>query len=210
MKICRRCKQAKELCAFNKNSNARDGLVNNCRTCSKIINAEWYLENKELSKENSSKYREENKDHVKEVRKRYKRNNAEREKLNNAKWYLINKSHAKKNNTRYFKHRIQNDVDFKLRSYLRRRLKTALKNNYKSGSAVRDLGCSIEELKIHLESKFQPGMTWDNHGFYGWHIDHILALKQFDLIDPEQFKKACHYTNLQPLWAEDNLSKGGS
>jgi len=84
----------------------------------------------------------------------------------------------------------------------------AIKKHSKTGSAVRDLGCSIDELKQHLESKFLPGMTWNNYGRFGWHIDHIRPLSQFDLTNPEQLKIACHYTNLQPLWWRDNLSKG--
>ena len=73
---------------------------------------------------------------------------------------------------------------------------------------AKDLGCTIKELKIYLESKFQPGMTWENHGRFGWHIDHEVPLSSFDLTDREQFLKACHYTNLQPLWWNENLSKG--
>ena len=88
------------------------------------------------------------------------------------------------------------------------RLHKALKNTFKSGSAVKDLGCSIEYLKAYLEGQFEPGMTWDNWGRRGWHIDHIRPLASFDLTDPEQFKQAVHYTNLQPLWAKDNLKKG--
>ena len=84
----------------------------------------------------------------------------------------------------------------------------ALKGNYKNGSAVKDLGCSIDELKTYLESKFQLGMTWDNWSKDGWHIDHIKPLSSFDLTDKKQLLEACHYTNLQPLWATDNLSKG--
>ena len=72
--------------------------------------------------------------------------------------------------------------------------------------------CKIEkrvaELRDYLESKFQPGMTWDNWTTNGWHIDHIKPLASFDLTDREQFLRACHYTNLQPLWAIDNLKKG--
>jgi hypothetical protein len=64
-------------------------------------------------------------------------------------------------------------------------LRTALKNNSKRGSAVKDLGCSIEELKIYLESKFLPGMSWDNWSPDGWHIDHIKPLSKFDLTDRE-------------------------
>ncbi|MEM4726061.1 MAG: hypothetical protein QXG63_03905 [Nitrososphaerales archaeon] len=77
----------------------------------------------------------------------------------------------------------------------------------KRSSSVKDLGCSLEEFKRYLESKFQPGMTWNNYGKNGWHIDHIKPLCSFDLTDTEQVKLACHYTNLQPLWWSDNLSK---
>jgi len=78
----------------------------------------------------------------------------------------------------------------------------------KAGSAVRDLGCSVEFLKQYLESKFLPGMTWENWAKRGWHIDHITPLDTFDLTNREQFLQCCHYTNLQPLWWRDNLSKG--
>ncbi len=76
----------------------------------------------------------------------------------------------------------------------------------KVGSAVRDLGCSVDKLKKHLESRFRFGMTWENYGM--WHIDHIRPLASFDLTDRVQFLQACHYTNLQPLWAPENLGKG--
>jgi hypothetical protein len=88
-------------------------------------------------------------------------------------------------------------------------LNQAFKKNYKTGSAVSDLGCSIEEFKLYLESKFLPGMTWDNWSRTGWHIDHIKPLSGFDLTDPIQLQDACKYINLQPLWASDNISKGG-
>ena len=108
------------------------------------------------------------------------------------------------------KERYKTDIQYKLSVLLRARFLMALKRNQKTGSAVRDLGCSIGELQTHLESKFQSGMTWDNHGLYGWHIDHIKPLASFDLTDRAQLLLACHYTNLQPLWATDNLSKGDS
>jgi len=101
---------------------------------------------------------------------------------------------------------ILNSVQARLRCGLRARFTVALKGKYKIGSAVRDLGCSIDELKVYLESKFQNGMTWNNYG--KWHIDHIMPLASFDLTDYEQVKQACNYKNLQPLWAEDNLKKG--
>lgn len=95
----------------------------------------------------------------------------------------------------------------RLRHSLRSRLNQAIRGNHRTGSAVRDLGCTIAELKIYLESKFLPGMSWSNWSKTGWHIDHIKPLSLFDLSDPEQLKAACHYTNLQPLWAHDNLAK---
>lgn len=101
----------------------------------------------------------------------------------------------------------QSDIQFKLKENLRSRLFNAYRNNSKRGSAINDLGCSIEELKIHLESKFQEGMTWENWNMTGWHVDHIIPLVSFDLTDREQFLKACHYSNLQPLWAADNFKK---
>jgi hypothetical protein len=95
----------------------------------------------------------------------------------------------------------------KLRTLLRQRICNVMKrtNQVRAGSAVRDLGCSVEELKIYLESKFREGMTWENHG--EWHIDHIIPLNSFNLANRKEFLKACHYTNLQPLWAEENLKK---
>lgn len=112
----------------------------------------------------------------------------------------------KKKRAAQIKKRRRSDLQFKLSHALRRRLRSAIKRNQKAGSAVKDLGCSIEFLKSYLESRFQCGMTWNNYG--KWHIDHIKPLSKFDLTDEIQFKEAVHYTNLQPLWASDNLKKG--
>jgi hypothetical protein len=93
----------------------------------------------------------------------------------------------------------------KLLLYLRNRLNSAIKRGSKQGSAVRDLGCSIDELKAHLEKQFKTGMTWDNWG--EWHIDHIIPLASFNLTDREQLLKAVNFSNLQPLWAKENILK---
>ena len=69
------------------------------------------------------------------------------------------------------------------------------------------IGCTIEEFKNYIESKFRDGMTWENYGPKGWHIDHIKPYKLFNLLDPEEQKKCCHYTNLQPLWWNENIAK---
>lgn len=107
---------------------------------------------------------------------------------------------------RYCKNRKQKDLNYRLSCNLRTRLCQAIINNQKAGSAIADLGCSVEELRYYLEQQFRPGMSWDNYGSE-WHIDHIKPLCSFDLSDRDQFLKACHYKNLQPLWAEANYAK---
>lgn len=99
---------------------------------------------------------------------------------------------------------------YAIASRLRRRLLAGLKANLKTGTIIRDLGCSIAEFKTYIESLFEPGMTWENRGKEGWHFDHIRPLASFDLTDPEQYKQAAHYTNIQPLWAKENRLKGGT
>lgn len=99
----------------------------------------------------------------------------------------------------------ENNIDKRISRNIRNRVWYAI-NKYRPGSAIKDLGCTVVELKRYLESQFQDGMSWENYG--EWHIDHIEPLANFDLTDREQFKKAVHYTNLQPLWAIDNLIKG--
>jgi len=132
-----------------------------------------------------------------------------REKVNQWRrdYYARNTEAVIQRNADYAKRRKQTDVSFKLSCYLRSRVNSALKTNKKTGSAIKDLGCTLQELKAHLEAQFTEGMSWDTYGRHGWHVDHILPLSSFDLTDVVQFKKAVHYTNLQPLWCEDNYQK---
>jgi hypothetical protein len=116
----------------------------------------------------------------------------------------IKKRHQPKATKNYLQRR-KDDVNFKLVTLLRTRLNRALKKNWKVGSSIKDLGCTIEELKVHLEAQFKPGMSWSNHG--EWHIDHIVPLASVNLSDREDFLKVCNYKNLQPLWARENILK---
>ena len=168
---------------------------------------------KAYAKDNKDKikaYKEANKDRIKLKEKAYAKANRDKIKVQQKAYREANKDKIKLEKKAYKDNKLKTDIQYKLSHNLRTRLRNTIKGNYKAGSAVRDLGCSIEKLKQHLESKFQPGMTWDNWTFDGWHIDHIKPLASFDLTDRQQLLEACHYTNLQPLWAIDNLSKGDS
>lgn len=153
-------------------------------------------------KEYSKKY---HKKHYIENKDLYKKDPVEKSEYDKL-YYLKNKEKRNIQKRIWQSNKLKTDLLFKLKYNLRARFTTALKGNYKIGSAVRDLGCSIEEFKQYIESKFQEGMTWENWGRYGWHIDHIIPISSAKT--PEETIKLCHYTNLQPLWAKDNLSKG--
>ncbi len=105
----------------------------------------------------------------------------------------------------YNKNRRKIDIAFKIIGNLRSRLYKLLRFHYTSSHTLKLIGCSIEQLKQHLETHFQVGMSWKNYG--KWHIDHIKPCCQFDLSKPKEQLKCFHYTNLQPLWAKDNLIK---
>lgn len=93
----------------------------------------------------------------------------------------------------------------RLAKNLRHRLRKAMLGETRGISAVRDLGISIESFRAYIEKLFSPGMSWSNYG--KWHLDHIRPLTVFDLSDDAQVRRACHYTNIQPLWARDNQAK---
>ena len=99
------------------------------------------------------------------------------------------------------------DFDYRMRCVLRCRVKDALKGNSKTLPTMKLLGCSVEFFRKHIESQFQEGMTWENYGLHGWHLDHIKPCASFDLSDPEQQRQCFHYANMQPLWADENRSK---
>lgn len=118
---------------------------------------------------------------------------------------------VKKREIEYNLKRYQKDPTYRARQHTRIRLYRKLKNitgstrtNYSKSHLI---GCSLNFFKKYIENKFKPGMSWDNYGLKTWHIDHIKPLAKFDLTKEEQVKKACHYTNLQPLWAKENLTK---
>lgn len=120
------------------------------------------------------------------------------------------KAHPKKECWRRAHERMKRTPELKIKFYLRKRIRKILGNKAQRGFSLRTtelIGCTLPELRAHIERQFLPGMTWENRGNDGWHIDHIIPLSSFDLLTPEGQKAANHYTNLQPLWADDNLAK---
>ena len=157
---------------------------------------EWREKNKESLKEHQREYRNRDKEKWVEYNKEY--NKVYREE---------NRESINENRRKYQSNRRKTDPWFRLRGGLSSRLNQAIKKQGATkDSTTMDLtGCNKDVLISHLESQFTDGMTWDNYG--KWHVDHIKPCILFDLLlDTEQ--KACfHYSNLQPLWAADNLSK---
>jgi hypothetical protein len=125
-------------------------------------------------------------------------------------WAPLNRNKVRSISAKAYK-KAKTNYRFRVKTNLISRLRFRKSKNNKLSTTkivMQNLGCTINELITYLELKFQPEMSWDNYGKFGWHIDHIVPLASFNLEDPEELKKACHYTNLQPLWAKDNLSKG--
>lgn len=159
--------------------------------------------NRVQAREYHQKHREES---LRRSREHYLKNKVER--IEKQKRY--DKSHRKEIQDSCNERRKKN-IQYRLSTTLRSRIVSSLRENLrgrgKAGSAVRDLGCTIPELKLYLEERFQEGMTWNNWTTDGWHIDHDIPLAFFDLTNRKQFLSACHYTNLQPMWAEENFKK---
>jgi hypothetical protein len=183
---------------FFSSTNKMDGKRSSCKSCSIKISTIYNKKHPEVAKNAVRKYDANNKD----KRKAYRDANKDKSKEYQKIYFQKNKLIISKRNA----NRRKIDIQYHLSCILRERLNKAVNGKYKSGSSIRNLGCSIDDLKIHIEKLFLLKMNWDNYG--EWHIDHIIPLAKFDLTDPNQIKLACHYTNLQPLWAKDNLQKG--
>lgn len=160
---------------------------------------EYNRQNSDKRNAYASEYYKQNKDSVLE----YGRERNKKNKGKNAEYRRENKESRNERN----KNRRKHDMEYRLACILRTRLTNLVKSNKFAGT-IELLGVSVIQLKEHLEGQFQDGMSWENYGKDGWHIDHIVPCASFDLTDVEQQKRCFHYTNLQPLWAMENYSKG--
>jgi hypothetical protein len=185
----------------------------------------YYQANKEKVNLQKKAYREANKEKISLHKKAYYQTNKEKIRLQRKAYFDANKqkiragqkAHYQANKEKkiasvltYQRNKRKTDPTYRLTKSLRNRVRMALKGKSKSKSTMGLIGCTIDELWLHLEKQFQSGMTRENHGFgeVCWHVDHIKPCAAFDLSDPEQQKICFHYTNLQPLWQRDNFSKG--
>ena len=121
-------------------------------------------------------------------------------------WYKKNQKKIQVGQTILRRNKRRNNLQYRLACNLRTKL-WKIMGNKKNKTTKEFLGCSMEDLKAHLENQFSTGMSWDNYG--EWHLDHIKPCCSFDLTDIEQQNVCFHYTNLQPLWAMDNIKKSG-
>lgn len=222
MKKCTSCNEDKPVQHFHKSSKSKDGLQSQCKVCRNKKSSEYFSSNKEKCIESSKRWTKANKNRVNELKKIRRLKNKGTDKQEKQKTYskdeikrryrknMLNESWLKNRRIKravYEKKRRLNLLK-RIENQIRCRTALALIGKVKLHKYQEYIGCSTEQLKSYLESKFQPGMGWHNWGRDGWHIDHIIPISSFDLNDTDQFKKAFHYTNLQPLWAEDNLKKG--
>jgi hypothetical protein len=165
----------------------------------KVSNKKCYDKNREKNLLNAKQYLEKHRERI-NVRKREASKKSEGKHFRRVRVLI-----------RY--HKIKSDPAHKMMRVARRQvdriIATLKKPNAKIEHTLELLGCSIKQARLHIEAQFKDGMTWENHGHY-WHVDHIKPLAKFDLTKQDDRIAACHYTNLQPLLAIENLKKRDS
>lgn len=200
IKTCAGCGEEKSLEAFSKNSRAKDGKQSRCKVCNKA----YHEENKEKIKERQREYYLDNKDKLAKHSLDYYQSNREHRLDYQRVYNQSNKDKIREYKREWKRKRYASDPVFALSVNCRRRIQKALKGFSKESTTAEILGCTWEHLMHHLESQFTAGMSWDNQG--EWHVDHIIPLASENTAEGKV--ALCHYTNLQPLWAHENLAKG--
>jgi hypothetical protein len=164
--------------------------------------SEWHIKNKDKLLQNRKKF-------IIKRKSRYNSDPLYRERvLNyNRTYYKTETAKAKRRN--YLNNKRKNNLNFRIKNCLSNRIRKFINTTKIAGkSTIELLGCDINSFKKYIESKFKPDMNWSNYGKFGWHLDHIKPCAFFDLTDPLQQKICFHYSNIQPLWWYENLSKG--
>ena len=200
MKTCTKCKKEKTFSQFYKNCTAKDGLCAHCKVCVKKFNEN----NPEKIRAQKRKWAENNREKIRTQKRKYRENNREKILARQRKYRENNKEKIMATQRKYKKRKVATCPKFRMVRCLRARLRAALRGKNKSASTMALLGCTVRHLKKHLEKQFVEGMTWNT----AFHIDHMVPCASFDLSDAEQQRRCFHFTNLQPLFASENRSKG--
>jgi len=195
-------------------------------------NRNYYLKNRDTFLEEKRKYREVNREILRKKQESYRNQNREKVNLGKMESYYKYRDEILKRRRSLYKlnrdgilykrrqytvlhkeiirrkerERYQTCIELRIAKVLRSRISDALRNGTKSARTEELLGTTIQEFKVYLERRFKPNMTWKNYG--DWEIDHIHPVSKFNLVDLEGQKKAFHYSNMQPLWFEENRRKG--
>ncbi len=177
--------------AWRRKYRERADLGYNYYANNKDKRRDYIKKNKERIRAHGQVYRATRRTHLRNLHKQWRKNNPERNLLHRLK---------------YDRKRAAHDINFRLRLRLRNRVYQAMRGLDRASSTVKLLGCSLEDFKLYIESKFEIGMNWDNYGSY-WHLDHIIPCALFDLSKPDHQKRCFHFSNLQPLTALDNRKK---
>lgn len=179
-----------------------------CTVCRKIIATDW----REQNRDKHNAWGRNNPDKLRAAQKRYDDKHSERRKKSRLDWYLRNKQKQRAYQRRLKKRLRETSADYRFRCNLRGRIHKAIRrgDGLKSGRTLDLIGCTVAELRAHLERQFLPGMAWSNygHGADRWNVDHLVPCAAFDLSDPEQQRRCFHFSNLRPLWQPDNIRKG--
>lgn len=192
MKTCIKCNHPKPEVEFPRSKINKDGLYSYCKVCVNAMHKKDYQSHHEAWKSTRKHYYNTHRDHLLKKQVERLQNPTTRK--------MRNETSAKRDRWRR-----KHDSLYRIKRTIRTRVWNALKGIYKCKHTEELLGCSFSELKQKLESKFSNGMSWDNYG--KWHVDHIIPCNAFNLIKESEQKKCFHHTNLQPLWAVDNLRK---
>jgi hypothetical protein len=205
-KECSKCKVSKILSEFPKSTRFKSGFNSQCKECCCKYQAHLRETRPEIYKATRQKNYQKNIDKMREEKRVY----GAKTKPQKAAYDIEYREANKKKIAAYKKawsFKMKDDPIYKIKKNLRRRVHHALMGENKSDNTFNLIGCSPEDFKTHIESLWLEGMSWDNYGPSGWHVDHIKECHTFDLSDPIQQQECFHYSNQRPLWAKDNLSR---
>jgi lipocalin len=236
MKNCTTCKVEKPLDAFYKNKTKKDGVASQCKVCCKVSQKEYRLKNKEKIAVQDKEYRLKNQEKLSVYGKEYRLKNQEKISVYDKEYNLKNQEkiaayrkeyrlknkekiavqdkerssrpEVRKRRNERFRDRYNNEILYRLMQLLRSAVYRTFKGYSKPDTTMKLLYCTLEQFKSHIEKQFDVGMNWENQG--EWHLDHIKPMNAFDLLDENEKRYCNHWSNFQPLWGPENISKQDS